>query len=87
MGYASQWLVLLLFAAMTYSREGRLGFFVTFGVLLSLVLLTLLVTALVKLLLPDGPLKRGLLQLRGRRHRAGPATPQQRTSGPAAARR
>lgn len=75
MGYALQWLALLLFAAMTHSREGRLGFFVTFGALLSLVLLTSLVTALVKLLLPDGRLKRGLLQRRGRRHRARPATP------------
>lgn len=73
MSYAWRPLGLLLFAAMAYSREGRSGLLVTFGVLLALMLLIALATALVRLLLPDGPLKRQLLRLRGRRTR--PASP------------
>jgi len=41
---------------------------VTFGILLCLLLITMLVSTLVKVVLPEGPLRRRLLKLRGGRY-------------------
>jgi hypothetical protein len=73
MRYSYNWgvvlLLLLLIGGTTLSHNTMLGLQATFGVLLTLLLITALVTALAKIVLPTGPLKHGLLKLRGGRYR------------------
>jgi hypothetical protein len=64
--YVTWFFLLLLICGTAPSHNAVLGFLVTFGIVLTLILVNTMATTLTKLLLPDGPVKRGLLQLRGR---------------------
>ena len=61
-------LLLVLISGTTLSHNAMLGLQVTFGILLCLLLITMLVSTLVKVVLPEGPLRRRLLKLRGGRY-------------------
>jgi len=61
-------LLLVLISGTTLSHNAMLSLQVTFGILLGLLLITMLVSTLVKVVLPEGPLRRRLLKLRGGRY-------------------
>ena len=61
-------LLLVLISGTTLSHNAMLCLQVTFGIFLGLLLITMLVSTLVKVVLPEGPLRRRLLKLRGGRY-------------------